>query len=108
VWLLLACGSTSSTLAQVVSYPLALVRTKLQAMKVKTADVSLNAGGIAMAHSPVRELTMTTMFKKIIREEGFQGLYRGITPNFIKVLPAVSISYISYELISQKLGIHMA
>ena len=108
VWLLLACGSTSSTIAQVVSYPLALVRTKLQAMKVKTADVSLNAEGIAMAHSPIREHTMSTMFKKIIREEGFQGLYRGITPNFIKVLPAVSISYISYELISQKLGINMA
>lgn len=30
-WLLLACGSTSSTLGQVCSYPLALVRTRLQA-----------------------------------------------------------------------------
>lgn len=108
VWLLLACGSTSSTLAQVVSYPLALVRTKLQAMKVQTANVSVNAGGI-LAHAPhIKEHTMTSMFKKIIREEGFTGLYRGITPNFIKVLPAVSISYITYETISQKLGINMA
>lgn len=108
VWLLLACGSTSSTIAQVVSYPLALVRTKLQAMKVKTANVSLNTGGIAVAHSPIKEHTMTSLFKKIVQEEGIAGLYRGITPNFIKVLPAVSISYISYELISQKLGINMA
>lgn len=30
-WLLLACGSASSTLGQVCSYPLALVRTRLQA-----------------------------------------------------------------------------
>lgn len=30
-WLLLACGSVSSTLGQVCSYPLALVRTRLQA-----------------------------------------------------------------------------
>lgn len=30
-WLLLGCGSVSSTLGQVCSYPLALVRTRLQA-----------------------------------------------------------------------------
>lgn len=30
-WLLLACGSASSTLGQVCSYPLALIRTRLQA-----------------------------------------------------------------------------
>jgi solute carrier family 25 phosphate transporter 23/24/25/41 len=31
IWLLLACGSVSSTLGQLASYPLALVRTRLQA-----------------------------------------------------------------------------
>lgn len=31
IWLLLACGSISSTLGQFCSYPLALVRTRLQA-----------------------------------------------------------------------------
>lgn len=31
IWLLLACGSASSTLGQACSYPLALVRTRLQA-----------------------------------------------------------------------------
>jgi solute carrier family 25 phosphate transporter 23/24/25/41 len=31
IYLLLACGSASSTLGQVCSYPLALVRTRLQA-----------------------------------------------------------------------------
>lgn len=30
-WVLLACGSVSSTLGQVCSYPLALIRTRLQA-----------------------------------------------------------------------------
>lgn len=30
-WVLLACGSASSTLGQVCSYPLALIRTRLQA-----------------------------------------------------------------------------
>jgi hypothetical protein len=73
-----------------------------------------------------KDYTMTSVFKKIIRTEGllkikmfvvnsflmilfsgFAGLYRGITPNFIKVLPAVSISYVVYEYSSQKLGVNM-
>jgi len=31
VWVLLACGTVSSTCGQLASYPLALVRTRLQA-----------------------------------------------------------------------------
>lgn len=31
IYLLLACGSASSSLGQIASYPLALVRTRLQA-----------------------------------------------------------------------------
>lgn len=55
-----------------------------------------------------KDYTMTTVFKRIIQQEGVAGLYRGITPNFIKVLPAVSISYVVYEYSSQKLGVSMA
>lgn len=50
---------------------------------------------------------MVGTFKKIIRTEGPAGLYRGITPNFIKVLPAVSISYVVYEYTSRALGVNM-
>lgn len=86
--LLLACGTCSSTCGQVCSYPLALVRTKLQ----------------ATAHN---RHTMTSLFKDILRHEGFQGLYRGITLNLLKVAPAVSISYIVYEHCRQSLGVSM-
>lgn len=41
-WVLLACGSVSSTLGQVCSYPLALVRTRLQAQGKRTAHISFN------------------------------------------------------------------
>lgn len=54
-----------------------------------------------------KDYTMTSVFKKILRTEGIAGLYRGITPNFIKVLPAVSISYVVYEYSSSKLGVNM-
>lgn len=52
-------------------------------------------------------MTMGGVFKHIVRTEGFAGLYRGITPNFIKVLPAVSISYVVYENASRVLGVNM-
>jgi len=40
---------------------------------------------------------MTALLRLIITREGLCGLYRGLLPNFAKVLPAVSISYAVYE-----------
>lgn len=48
---------------------------------------------------------MSKLVKKIMENEGFFGLYRGILPNFMKVIPAVSISYVVYEYMRSGLGI---
>ncbi|XP_072398943.1 calcium-binding mitochondrial carrier protein SCaMC-2 isoform X2 [Diabrotica undecimpunctata] len=93
-WMLLACGSASSTLGQMCSYPLALVRTRLQAQVNHPSTHPSSA-------------TMTGVFRTILEREGVCGLYRGITPNFIKVMPAVSISYVVYEYSSRLLGVNM-
>ncbi|KAG9510908.1 Calcium-binding mitochondrial carrier protein SCaMC-3, partial [Fragariocoptes setiger] len=85
---LLACGAISSSCAQLISYPLALVRTRLQAQ----SDSSL---------------TMVSIMKNIYDTEGIKGLYRGIVPNFMKVAPAVSISYVVYERTRRSLGAEM-
>ena len=47
---------------------------------------------------------MTDMFRTIVRENGYTGLYRGLLPNFLKVAPAVSISYVVYEHVRKELG----
>uniref|UniRef100_U5ER29 Putative mitochondrial solute carrier protein n=1 Tax=Corethrella appendiculata TaxID=1370023 RepID=U5ER29_9DIPT len=100
-WLLLACGSASSTLGQVCSYPLALIRTRLQAQVISADSNTMMIDGTAM------QPNMTNVFRRIVQTEGPMGLYRGITPNFIKVLPAVSISYVVYEYTSRALGVNM-
>jgi len=92
VLVLLACGTASSTCGQIASYPLALVRTRLQAQAV---------------HELKSEATMSGLFRYIVRTEGLPGLYRGIAPNFLKVAPAVSISYVVYERCRQSLGVSM-
>ncbi|XP_060654175.1 mitochondrial adenyl nucleotide antiporter SLC25A23 isoform X2 [Drosophila nasuta] len=107
---LLACGSTSSALGQLCSYPLALVRTRLQAQSAETISGQIRKTQIPMKSSDAHsgEETMVGLFRKIVRQEGLTGLYRGITPNFLKVLPAVSISYVVYEYSSRALGIKMS
>jgi solute carrier family 25 (mitochondrial phosphate transporter), member 23/24/25/41 len=43
---------------------------------------------------------MMDCFVKTIKNEGFIGLYRGLGPNFLKTIPAISISYAVYETCS--------
>ncbi|XP_067340765.1 calcium-binding mitochondrial carrier protein SCaMC-2-B isoform X2 [Channa argus] len=90
VFVLLACGTTSSTCGQLASYPLALVRTRMQ------AQATLEEGP---------QMNMTGLFRHIIRTEGAAGLYRGLAPNFMKVIPSVSISYVVYEYLKIALGV---
>ncbi|XP_056678541.1 mitochondrial adenyl nucleotide antiporter SLC25A23 isoform X3 [Monodelphis domestica] len=90
ILVLLACGTISSTCGQIASYPLALVRTRMQAQA-------------SIEGAP--QLTMLGLFRHILSREGVWGLYRGIAPNFMKVIPAVSISYVVYENMKQALGV---
>ena len=41
--------------------------------------------------------TMSKLIIRIWRNEGVRGFYRGLLPNILKVVPAVSISYAVYE-----------
>ncbi|KAL4648568.1 calcium-binding mitochondrial carrier protein SCaMC-3-like isoform X2 [Arapaima gigas] len=90
VLVLVGCGTVSSTCGQLASYPLALIRTRMQAQ----ASVS-----------GAPQLSMLGHFKNIVSQEGVAGLYRGIAPNFLKVIPAVSISYVVYERMRRVLGV---
>jgi len=40
-----------------------------------------------------------------VRGEGVTGLFKGITPNLLKVVPAVSITYVVYENSKRVLGL---
>ncbi|NP_080153.2 mitochondrial adenyl nucleotide antiporter SLC25A23 isoform 1 [Mus musculus] len=90
ILVLLGCGTISSTCGQIASYPLALVRTRMQ------AQASIEGGP---------QVSMVGLLRHILSQEGVWGLYRGIAPNFMKVIPAVSISYVVYENMKQALGV---
>jgi len=43
-------------------------------------------------------------FSHIIRTEGLRGLYRGIIPEYYKVVPSVSIVFMTYEMMKKLLS----
>lgn len=90
IFVCLSCGTVSSTFGQIASYPLALVRTRMQ------------------SESGHHRSAMVDMFRTIYKNEGVRGLYRGITANIMKVAPAVSISYVVYEYTRRPLGAIMS
>ena len=82
---LLGCGMASSTTAMLATYPLNVIRTRMQ------------TGG--MPGFPAYE-SASDCFLDVVRREGGRGLYRGIAPSLAKVLPASSISYAVYDTLS--------
>ncbi|XP_006896483.1 PREDICTED: solute carrier family 25 member 41 [Elephantulus edwardii] len=82
----------STTCGQMASYPLTLVRTRMQAQDSVEGS------------NP----TMRGVFQRILAQQGLPGLYRGVTPTLLKVLPAGGISYLVYELMKKTLGVEVA
>ncbi|KAK5112632.1 hypothetical protein LTR62_003947 [Meristemomyces frigidus] len=70
-------GGFSGAIGASIVYPINLLRTRLQSQG--TASHPRTYTGIA-------DVTRQT-----IRGEGFKGLFKGLTPNLLKVVPAVSI-----------------
>lgn len=87
----LGCGMISGSIGAVTVYPLSLVRTKLQAQGSPTHPKVYSS-----AWHVVKETYAT---------ESFRGFYKGLGPTLLKVVPALSISYVAYESSKKKLGI---
>ncbi|XP_058515758.1 mitochondrial adenyl nucleotide antiporter SLC25A24 isoform X3 [Ochotona princeps] len=89
ITILMGCSTLSHMCGQLGSFPLHLVRTRMQ------ADVLAE-----------KEATpMIQLSQEIYNKEGKWGFFRGITPNIIKVLPAVIISCVVYEEVMPYFGL---
>ncbi|KAH8803939.1 mitochondrial carrier domain-containing protein [Hyaloscypha sp. PMI_1271] len=76
-------GAFSGAFGASVVYPINLLRTRLQAQGT-------------VLHPPTYT-GIVDVAQRTIKNEGFRGLFKGITPNLLKVVPAVSITYVVYE-----------
>ncbi|CEP13234.1 hypothetical protein [Parasitella parasitica] len=91
VFVLWACGMISGTIGATSVYPLNVIRTRLQAQGTK--------GHPRLYKSPW-EAVQTTFI-----EGGVKGFYKGLGPTLLKVVPAVSLSYVTYEWSKRELGL---
>jgi len=76
-----AIGGFSGALGASIVYPINVLRTRLQTQ------------GTAM--HPRTYTGIVDVARQTIRGEGVRGLFKGLTPNLLKVVPAVSIVSLS-------------
>lgn len=84
-------GAAGGSIGATAVYPLNVLRTRLQTQ------------GTA-AHPP-RYTGIVDVAIKTWANEGFRGMYKGLTPNLLKVAPAMSITWIVYENTTKVMGL---
>ncbi|GJW10096.1 mitochondrial substrate carrier family protein B-like protein [Tanacetum coccineum] len=87
----LTCGSLSGIASSTATFPLDLVRRRKQLEGVGGQARVYNSGLLGtLGH--------------IMRKEGLRGLYRGILPEYYKVVPGVGIVFMTYETLKKFLS----
>jgi len=81
----LGCGAVAGFVGQTMTYPLDVLRRRMQMQ------------GFSQFH-PSYSSTFDCM-KKTYQLEGVSGFFRGLIPNYLKVVPSISISFASYEIV---------
>ncbi|XP_013414910.1 graves disease carrier protein homolog isoform X3 [Lingula anatina] len=92
IWARTLCGGLAGALAQTATYPLDVTRRRMQVA--------------TMLPEGHKFRTLRQTFKTIWVEDGLRnGLFRGLTINYVRVIPTVSISFTVYETLKQKLNL---
>lgn len=84
-----ALGTVSSVIAQTATYPLNLVRTKLQTQGVNGRPLLYDG--------------MVHCLLSVVRSHGIVGLFHGITANYLKAVPATAATFIVFDRVQRAL-----
>ncbi|KAI8336014.1 mitochondrial carrier domain-containing protein [Blakeslea trispora] len=85
----LLCGALAGSIAQTIIYPLDVLRRRFQVSGMNNMDYKYNGTWHAL--------------KTMAKKEGIKSLYRGLLPNYLKVAPAMGVTFYSYELCKEVL-----
>lgn len=83
----LLCGAVAGVVGQTSSYPLDIVRRRMQTSAVKNHHYQ----------------TVTSTIVKVYKEEGVMAFFKGLSMNWVKGPIAVSISFATYDKIRDTL-----
>lgn len=89
----LLCGGLAGAIAQSFSYPMDVARRRMQLSMMYPETARFSKGPFS---------TLATIF----RENGLsKGLYRGMSINYVRAIPMVAVSFSTYEITKQLLGL---
>lgn len=89
-WAELTAGGIAGLVSQTASYPLEVIRRRMQ------------VGG---AVGDGRRLRLTETASMIMRERGFKGFFVGLTIGYVKVIPMAAVAFYTYERMKLVFGI---
>lgn len=89
-WAELSTGGIAGFVSQTVSYPLEVIRRRMQ------------VGGVV---GDGHRLSIAEVTKRIYVERGWRGFFVGLTIGYVKVVPMVATSFYAYERGKYYLGI---
>ncbi|KAL6704788.1 coenzyme A transporter [Coniothyrium glycines] len=89
-WAELTSGGLAGFFSQTVSYPLEVIRRRMQ------------VGGVV---GDGHRLGMAEVAKRIYLERGYKGFFVGLTIGYLKVVPMAAVSFYAYERGKYYLGI---
>lgn len=94
-------GAVSGLIAQTVAFPIELIRRRLQVQSFIPDSSTLSSSASTSASSAnvqtPRPSGFFPMFRHIIKSDGPLGLYKGLTPNYLKIIPAAGTSFLVFE-----------
>ncbi|KAI1187199.1 mitochondrial carrier domain-containing protein [Nemania serpens] len=89
-WAELAAGGIAGAVSQTISYPLEVIRRRMQV-----------AGAVGDGH----RLRIAETAGMIFRERGIPGFFVGLTIGYVKIVPMAAVSFYTYERTKTMLGI---
>ncbi|XP_047322073.1 mitochondrial carrier protein CoAc1 [Impatiens glandulifera] len=92
----LLAGSAAGGTAVLCTYPLDLARTKL-AYQVVDRRSSFCSGSSRPVHHQPAYSGIKNVLKTVYNEKGVRGLYRGVGPTMIGILPYAGLKFYIYE-----------
>ncbi|XP_075998940.1 mitochondrial glycine transporter A-like [Genypterus blacodes] len=82
------CGSLSGTCSTLLFQPLDLVKTRLQTLQSGMQPGSARVG-------------MFTVFLSVVRTERLLGLWKGVSPSFVRTIPGVGLYFSTFYSLKQ-------
>jgi len=90
-FLTLLCGAASGSMSTLVTFPFDTVRRRMQIQNLHIA--------------PEDRLSAGQQIRNIMTREGVSGIYRGLPPELLKVVPMVGTMFLVYEQMKNVLNV---